>query len=134
MLYRIFGTRNARTVNLWCEDPKCTAREDGAYDPISGVKALFDELDSYGHVGVVRSCITYLVSDTSVGVNGELELVEPRPTIAEEILLDYKAVAELQAAIDAAREAEHIVVLKNAAIAEIERTVAKYASMARSNG
>ena len=41
-LYAIFGRKNARTVDYWCEDPKYTGKEECAFDPIQGVKDLLE--------------------------------------------------------------------------------------------
>jgi len=49
------------------------------------------------------------------------------PTIHEEILADYSAVARLQQAIEAGADLETINNLKKEAVEEIERTVARYA-------
>lgn len=126
-LYSFFGKKNARAIDYWCEDPKYTNKPPEAYDPVSGVKNLLEALDDHGHCGVVRSCIAYLVSGTSLGCGVEQPpLVEPLPTIHQEILADYAAVAELQRAIDDAAPLSTITACKREAIAEIERTVAKY--------
>lgn len=126
VLHGIFGRKNARTVEYWCENPRNTNKPESAYDPIRGTKSLLELLDDQGHCGVVRSCIAYLLSGTSLGCDIHPQIVEPKPTIAEEILADYQAVARLQQAIDEHGEIEGIDKLKREAIAEIERTVAKY--------
>lgn len=127
VLYSIFGKRHARTVDLWCEDPRFTGKDERAFDPIQGVRDLLQLLDDSGHCGVVKSCIAYLVSGTSAecGINVD-GIVEPGPSITEEILADYRAVAELQAGIEAGHHPDRIQDLKAEAIAEIERTYARY--------
>jgi hypothetical protein len=126
-LYACFGKKNARTVEYWCEDPKYTNKPEEAWDPIKGVKLLFTSLDDAGHIGVIRSAVSYLVSDTELADGGCPEhLAEPLPTLSEEILADYRAVADLQAALDRNADIEEVMMLKGEAIAEIERTVAKY--------
>lgn len=124
-LYTIFGKKNARAVEFWCQDPMTTGKEEGAYDPILGVKRLLTMLDDHAHVDAVRSCVAFLCSGTSLDCGCEPEMVSPLPTISEEILADYKAVACLQAAIEDRMPMDIINELKDEAIAEIERTCAK---------
>lgn len=125
-LYSIFGKRHARTVDLWCEDPRFTDKEDKAFDPVQGVHDLLTLLDDHGHCGIVRSCIAYLISGTSAECGIDAEIVEIKPTITEEILADFKAVAALASAIEAGLHPDEIAPIKIAAMSEIERTYAKY--------
>lgn len=125
-LYVIFGRKNARAVDYWCEDPRFTAKDEGAFDPIRGVKDLLGMLDDQGHCAAVRACIDYLCKDTSVECGVEPIVKDVLPTITEEILADYKAVAGLQAAIEAGESIEVVNDLKYTAIDELHRTVAKY--------
>jgi len=125
-LYAIFGRKNARAVDHWCQDPMYTDKVDGAYDPVQGVKNMLSMLDDNGHIGAVRACIDFLCSGTSLDCGGEPEMAEPLPTLSEEILADYKAVSILQSAIEDRMDIKVINSLKNEALAEIERTCAKY--------
>lgn len=124
VLYAIFGKKNARTVDYWCEDPKYTGKETHAFDPIQGIKDLLDMLDDHGHAGVVRSCLSFLSPTDVDGIVSEV--TELLPTMAEEKLADFRAVAEFQAAVDACASCSEVNALKLEAIAEIERTFAKY--------
>ena len=126
VLYSIFGTKNSRTVDYWCQDPMYTAKPATAYDPIKGVKKTMEMLDSFGHIGIVRACRAYIFSRTSIACDIEPQIIEPQATINEEILLDYTAVGELHAAIKAGADPDEIDAFKDAALAEIERTSAKY--------
>lgn len=126
ILYGIFGKRHARTVDLWCQDPRFTDKEARSYDPLQGIRDLFSLLDDRGHVPIVRSALQYLASETSLDYDYHGDHAHPLPTITEEILADYRAVAALQAAIEAGQTPEVINQLKIAAINEIERTVARY--------
>jgi hypothetical protein len=126
-LYAIFGKKHARAVDFWCQDPRYTARPDDSYDPIKGVKVLLQTLDDHGHCAVVRACIDYISSGTSTCCStSDPQVHQLRDTIDEEILADYRAVAALQMAIEAGHNVPSIQRLKAAAVAEIERTVAKY--------
>jgi hypothetical protein len=125
-LYAIFGKRHARTIDLWCEDPNFSAKDDRAFDPIQGVRDLLAMLDDHGHVGIVRSCLVYLASGTSVDLDLKDSVQDLKGSIGEEILADYRAVAEMQSAIESGERPEEIDILKAAAIAEIERTYARY--------
>ncbi|MGV0961824.1 MAG: hypothetical protein ACOYB1_18520 [Limnohabitans sp.] len=125
-LYVIFGKKNARAVDYWCEDPDYTARLPEAYDPIRGVKRLLESLDDHGHCAVVKSTLAYLASGTSSCCDTDPQIEQLKPTMAEEMLADYSAVASLQKAFEEGHNAASIKQLKAAAIAEIERTVAHY--------
>jgi hypothetical protein len=126
VLYAIFGKKNARAVDYWCEDPRYTAKLEGAYDPIQGVKSLLNILDDHGHCGIVKSAIAYLSDGTSAASNDKQEIVEPLSNISEEILADFRAVSELQRAIEAKLDIAGVEHLLLEAIAELERTVACY--------
>lgn len=130
-LYSMFGKKNARRIDYWCEDPKYTTKPEFAYDPIMGVRNLLETLDDHGHCGVVRACIAYLSAGTSACCGFEAAVVEPLPTVAEEILADYQAVADLQRAIEDDADMEEIDLLKREALDEIERTVAKCRELRR---
>lgn len=128
-LYAIFGKKNSRNVDYWCQDPLYTSRPDNSYDPIKGVKLLLEKLDDTQHCHVVRSTLAYLGSGTSSCCEFDdidPEVVPLKETIGEEILADFRAVSALQTAIEAGHNETSIVRLKADAIAEIERTVALY--------
>lgn len=126
VLYSIFGKKNARAVDYWCEDPRFTAKLEGAYDPLQGVKTLLETLDDQGHCGTVRAAFAYLAENTSVKCEYDQSIVEPLPTINEEILADFRAVAELQRAIENKSDIAGVEHLLLEAIADLERTVACY--------
>lgn len=126
VLYAIFGKKNARAVDYWCEDPRYTAKLEGAYDPIQGVKSLLETLDDHGHCGVVRSALSYLAAGTSADSGDVQKIVEPMSCISQEILADFRAVAELQRAIEAKLDLAGVEHLLLEAVAELERTVACY--------
>ncbi len=125
-LYAIFGNKNARSVDYWCEDPRFTTKGEAAHDPIRGVKLLLEQLDDEGHCAVVRACIDFLRKGTSAGCGFDPEVVDILPTITEEVLADYRAVAALQSAIESGASFDVVGDLKYQAIEEIERTVARY--------
>lgn len=125
-LYAIFGRKNARSVDYWCEDPKYTSKPETAYDPLQGIKYLLKELDDHGHSPVVRSALKYITSETSTAIDGECEFGELLPTVTEEILADFRVVASLQRAIENELDVEKVAAIKEMAVAEIERTYARY--------
>lgn len=125
-LYAIFGKKNGRTVDYWCEDPKYTGKEERAFDPIQGVKDLLEALDDHGHTGVVRACLDYLRAGTSLEEESSPVVTELLPTLAEEKLADFTCLAEFQAAIARCGSYPEVAALKKAALEEIERTFAKY--------
>lgn len=125
-LYAIFGKKNARTVDYWCEDPKVTGKEERAFDPIQGVKDLLETLDDHGHTSIVRACLDFLCSGTSLKEESTPVVSDLLPTMAEEELADYTCLAAFQAAIGRCAPYQEVNKLKKASIEEIERTFAKY--------
>ena len=125
-LYAIFGRKNARTVDYWCENPRFTSKPECASDPISGLKCLIDELDDKGHTSVVRAMIAYFKSGTSLEEDPDPAVSDLLPTMTEEKLADFRAVAEFQDAIDKCLDRAEVDARKLVAIEEIERTFAKY--------
>ncbi len=126
-LYAIFGKKNARTVDFWCEDPKFTGKEERAFDPIQGVKDLLETLDDHGHTSVVRACLDFLREGTSLEESASTPVVtELLPTLTEEELADYTLLAQFQAAVNRGAPYHEVNSLKLAVIEEIERTFAKY--------
>jgi len=126
VLYNIFGKRHARTVDLWCQDPRFTDKDAVSYDPLQGLRDLLSLLDDHGHVPVVRAALQYIAAGTSVECDHSGDCSDLLPTMAEEILADFRAVADLQRGIEAGMAAHAVNQLKAAAINEIERTVALY--------
>lgn len=126
VLYSIFGKKNARAVDYWCENPKFTAKAEKAYDPLQGVKDTIDLLDDHGHCDVVRAVLVYLAAGTSCELGNDPEINDLLPTVSDEILADFRAVAVLQSAIENCKHIDDVEQCKLEAIAEIERTVARY--------
>lgn len=127
LLNTIFGKKNARKIDYWCQDPRYTNKPEGSYDPINGVKRLLAVLDDYGHDSIIRSAVNYMTADTSAASSmAEPALADLQPTLTEEILRDYKAVADLQRAIEDGENIDLVDALKDEAIDEIARTVALY--------
>ena len=126
ILYAIFGKKNARTVDYWCQDPKVTNKPEGAFDPIQGVKDLLETLDDHGHFSMVRATLEFLASGTSVGCGETPKPEDIKPTINEELLLDYACVAEMHKAIKNKVHPDEIEKLRRQAVDEIDRTYAKY--------
>lgn len=127
VLYAIFGKKSARTIDRWCEDPRTTGKEELAFDPVSGMKEVVELLDDHGHVGIIRAMISYLLSGTSLSDEYcETEIIEPKETITEEELLDFQAAADFHRAINRSDDPETVRQYKIWAIAELERTEARY--------
>lgn len=119
---RIFN-REKRSAYNWGQDPACT--QVRCKSPLELLHTLFERLDAVGYGFVARASIRYL--ETAIDQSAVAsDLVPLKPTIQEEILADYSAVAALQHAIECGADMEAICDLKRAAIEEIERTVAKY--------
>ncbi|BDD88731.1 hypothetical protein [Desulfofustis limnaeus] len=119
---RIFN-REIRSAHSWAQDPAFTAHR--CRSPLELLHALFERLDAVGLGYVARAAIGYL--ETAVyqeQAGGAIR--EPLPTIQEEILADYSAVAELQRTIESRGSLADVMRLKQEAMDEIERTVARY--------
>lgn len=125
-LYAIFGRKNARTVDYWCENPRFTGKPEIASDPILWVKNLLDTLDDHGYTPVVRAAIAFFKSGTSLEEGYAPAVDDLLPTLDAEKLADFHAVAKFQAAIDRCDDCQVVASLKQAAIEEVERTFAKY--------
>lgn len=115
--------REKRSAYAWGQDPAHT--ECRCKSPLELLHTLFERMDTVGLGYAARAGIEYLSTaiDPDVQVPG---IKEPLPTIQEEILADYSAVNRLQQAIEADRGIDAVNRYKREAIAEIERTVAKY--------
>jgi hypothetical protein len=119
---RIFN-REVRSAHNWAQDPAHT--ECRCKSPLELLHTLFERMDAVGIGYAARAAIDYLATavDPAVQVGG---IKPPLPTIQEEILADYSAVARLQQAIEAGADMESVHGLKRDAMEEIERTVARY--------
>lgn len=119
---KIFN-RSIRAAHDWAQDPAYT--EVRCKSPLELLHTLFERMADAGRGYAVRSALQYLESaiDSDVQAQG---IIEPLPTIQEEILADYAAVAALQAGIAGGASADEIRQLKREATDEIERTAAKY--------
>jgi hypothetical protein len=120
---RVFN-REKRSAYNWGQDPACT--EVRCKSPLELLHTLFERLDAMGYGYVCRAAIRYLESAIDQDAVSS-DLVALKPTVQEEILADYTAVAALQLAIECGAGIERVKCLKRDAIDEIERTVAKYA-------
>lgn len=121
----IIGVRG-RTINRYAADPLTT--DSGSQTPhqLEEFPKLFMRLEEVGRGYAARGLIRFLQAAIDDDVQPPTEISNPLPTIEEEILADYRAVAALQNAIDERQDVDLIGVLKQAAIDEIERTYAKY--------
>ena len=117
----VLGRRNARTIRMYAQDPRCTV--DRCKDPIEALAILFDELDTCGRGDIARLATDHLCH-AHTG-----KLCEPKPlkaTLDQEVIADFEAVADLNAAIHADADLDYVRSLTEDAVQEIERTFAKY--------
>ena len=115
--------RSIRSAHDWAQDPVYT--QVRCRSPLECLHTLFSRMADAGRGYAAREAIRYLESALDPEVSAS-PIVEPLPTIAEEILADYSAVASLQRAIEAGADLESIDKLKREAMDDIERTVALY--------
>jgi hypothetical protein len=118
---RIFN-KEKRSAYNWGQDPAYT--EHRCKNPLELLHALFVKMDDVGIGYVASAALRYLETAIEQDVD-RIEIHETKPTINEEILADYGAVAALQRAIDAGEPLETIKSMAVDAIGEIQRTVAK---------
>jgi hypothetical protein len=124
-LMLLWGRRNSRILRLYTQNPAFTERT--AKCALERLWHIFRELQAAGRPDVARQALTYLQSAIEDKEQAELfALDEVKETMAEEILADFHAVAELQDAIDAVDPPDIVRLYAKKAIAEIDRTVAKY--------
>lgn len=122
---RIFN-KEKRSAYSWGQDPDYT--EHRCKSPLELLHVLFARMDDVGVGYVARAAIRYLETAVEADVLFDSgQKLETMPTITEEVLADYSAVASLQLAIDEGRPLEDVKSRATAAVAEIHRTVAKYA-------
>jgi len=126
---RIFN-RAQRSAHDWAQDPASTAVR--CKSPLECLFALFERLDAAGMGYVARAAIHYLESALDPTVAAE-EVRLPLPTVELEVLADYRAVADLQMALEGGAEVDAVAALADEAKAEIERTVARYIKANRDN-
>lgn len=120
---KIFGKKNARSAYTWAQDPVTT--EDRCKDPIEALHTMMLELDAIGRGDVARAVIEFL----RTAVDGEscsCAVKEVLPTIEQELLADYQALASFQRAVEACEDVDIVDALRVGAIEEIDRTHAKY--------
>ena len=122
-LLAILGRRNGRTIRLYSADPKYTQRR--CRDPLEHLHAILSELDTFGRGDVARLAIRYL----QTAIDGDKDIPQTGqllPDIHLELLADYQAVADLQAAIVNNAAPDQVAKLTIAATEEIDRTLARY--------
>ena len=72
---KIYGNRNARTIDYWAQDPACSA--DHKRNPIDRLGALLAKLDSIGERDTAKSALRLLAGAINCRVIDRVEL-EPR--------------------------------------------------------
>lgn len=116
--------KEKRSAYNWAQDPAFT--ECRCRNPLELLYTLFERMDTVGLGYVVRAALVYLSGAVEAVDEGQ-EIRQPLATIQQEILADYAAVANLQRAIESEASLEEVRYCQREAIAEIERTVARYA-------
>ncbi len=122
-LLRVLGKRNARIIRMYSSDPRFVAER--CNDPLQHLHTLFTELDLAGRGDIARRALEYLQSAIDDGQH-PAAVVPLKPTLDAEILADYQAVAELQAAIADGVPVDEVKDLVEEAKAEIDRSLTKY--------
>lgn len=101
-----------------------TTGEKRCRNPLERIHSLLYELDMWGRGDVCRDAIDYL--RTAFEEAEPKPVSELKPTMNEELLADYQAVASLQRAVESCEQIDIVEALVEAAKAEIDRTYAKY--------
>lgn len=119
---KIFN-REKRSAYNWGQDPAYT--ECRCKSPLELLHTLFERMDAVGIGYVARAAIRYLETALDSDVDpGDLR--EPLADIDQEILADFRAVAELQRCIEQGCNADEVRSFAVAAKDEIDRTIARY--------
>jgi len=120
---KLWGTVKERSVYMYAQNPATS--QDRSRDPLENLHATFSEMALVGRSDVVQCAIAFLL--TAIKPLEHLEAVKGlKPTICEEILEDFVAVARLQAAIASGEPVEVVEREFKEAQEELERTMAKY--------
>jgi len=123
LIAKIYGKANVRSAYDWAQNPAYTVRR--CRSPLEALHHMLSLLDDYGLGYAARAAIDYL--KTAIEDPHDIAAVDDvKATMVEEKLLDYEALARFQAAVDACLPADEVQALKDEAVAEIERTFAKY--------
>ena len=122
---RIWNLEKRSSYN-WAQDPAFT--EHRCQNPLELLHTQFAKMDDAGIGYIARAGIRYL----ETAIDPDVLLDDPRsldtlPTVNEEVLADFAAVALLHADITSGKPLAEIKLSAARAIAEIERTVAKVA-------
>lgn len=112
-----------RTAYLYGENPAYTAGKR-CRCPLERLHAMLSELATFGRADVCRAAINYLRSAFEEVDKAPVGGI--KPTMTEEVLADYSAVASLQRAIEGCEDVDLVETLAGAAKDEIDRTFAKY--------
>ena len=118
--------KEKRSAYNWGQDPAFTGSR--CHNPLELLHAQFAKMDDAGIGYIARAGIRYL--ETAIDPDAVLndpESFETLPTITDEVLADFAAVAALNEAINNGEDMAAIKLAAAKAIAEIERTVAKVA-------
>jgi len=118
----IYGKINIRSAYDWAQSPYTTAKR--CRSPLERTHELFRILDQIGFGYAARAGIAYLQTALTPEVLPELD--DLKPTMIEEELADYQLLSEFQAAINHGASVGIVKDLKQKAVDEIERTLAKY--------
>lgn len=94
---RIYGNRNARTIDYWAQDPACSA--DHKRNPIDRLGALLVKLDSIGERDAAKSALRILAAAINCRVIDQVEAVPDKETLLEEILDDMPHIVAYQHAL-----------------------------------
>ena len=94
---KVYGNRNARTIDYWAQDPAFSA--DYKRNPIDRLAALLTKLDSIGERETAKSAIRLLAGAINCRVIDRVEAVPDKPTLLEEILDDMPHIVAYQKAL-----------------------------------
>ena len=124
-LLRVLGKRNARTIRMYGQDPRFT--DDRCRDPLEHLRIILNDLALIGRGDIARAAIAYLSSALDDD-HEEAAVHDVLPTIQEEVLADYSAVARLQKAVEECAPVDQVKDLVREAKEEIDRTFTRYAT------
>jgi hypothetical protein len=94
---KIYGNRNARTIDYWAQDPAFSA--DRKRNPIDRLGALLAKLDAIGERDTAKSALRLLAEAINCRVVDRVAAVPDKETLLEEILDDMPHIVAYQSAL-----------------------------------
>lgn len=97
-LYEIYGNRNARMIDYWAQDPRCSAERKR--NPIDRLELLFSKLIEVGKREIAVAGLRILAGQVGCVLKDCGEVVPDRETLLGEIVDDMPCLTAYQKALE----------------------------------